>query len=74
VNLIDDWQALAPRLWSIRLALLAAALGAMEVALPLFQTVIPPMWFGVASVVVGIGSAIARLIAQPRAREEAKTE
>jgi len=69
MNLIDDWQALAPKLWSVRLALLAAAFGAIEVALPLFQTVIPPMWFGVASVLVGIGSAFARIVAQPKARE-----
>jgi len=74
MNLIDDWQALAPKLWSIRLALLASGLGVLEITLPLFQSFVPPMYFGVASVLVGLASAFARIVAQPQARADVAQE
>jgi len=34
MTLIDDWKFLAPRLWSVRLAVLSALLSAAEFAIP----------------------------------------
>lgn len=65
MKLIDGWFEKFPKLWSVRLSLLAAVLGAAEVVLPLFQTFIPRGTFAVVSAVVAIGAAVARVIAQP---------
>lgn len=64
MNLIEDWQSLWHKLWSVRLALLSALLGVLELTLPHFQSFIPPMWFGVLSVIVGVAAAVARLVQQ----------
>jgi len=74
MNLIYNWKALAPKLWSIRLALLAAGLGVVEMTLPLFQSFFPPLWFGGASVLIGFASAFARIVAQPKAHIEAEQQ
>jgi len=72
MKLIDDWRALAPRLWSIRLAIFSALLGVAELGLPLFHDFIPPKVFGTLSVLVALAAAGARLVKQvpPEAPEK----
>lgn len=69
MTLIEDWKKKFPKLWSVRLAILSAVLGVLEMTLPMFQTLIPPLTFGILSVVTGIAAAVARLIAQPKLRD-----
>lgn len=54
----------AHKLWSIRLALVAAALGAIEATLPLWQSAVPDGVFAAMSSVVGIAAAVARVVKQ----------
>ncbi|MAX33679.1 MAG: hypothetical protein CME72_11525 [Halomonadaceae bacterium] len=54
----------AAKLWSIRLAVVSAALGAAEASLPLFEGLVPDGVFAGASAVVAIGAAVARVIKQ----------
>lgn len=69
MNLIQNWRRKFPRLWSVRLSLIAALLSAVEVALNLWLTGKPPL------IVVGAGlfslcAAIARVVSQPRLNDE----
>ena len=50
--------------WSFWLMILTAILGAAEVALPLFTSVLPPKTFAIASMLTGIAAAVARTIQQ----------
>lgn len=50
--------------WSFWLMILTTILGAAEVALPLFSSVVPPKTFAIASMVTGIAAAVARTIQQ----------
>jgi hypothetical protein len=52
------------KFWSIRLALLSAILGALELALPLWQGVVPPKTFAILSTVCAVAAAIARVVQQ----------
>lgn len=52
------------RLWSLRLAVLAAALAAAQAALPLWHGLVPGWLFASLSSVVGVGAAVARVIHQ----------
>lgn len=52
------------RLWSVRLAILSAALGALEIALPLWHDVIPEDSFAALSTVTAVAAAVARVIKQ----------
>lgn len=54
----------AHRLWSVRLAVIAAALAAMEASLPLWDGIVPDNVFAAASSAVGVAAAIARVIRQ----------
>jgi len=54
----------AGKLWSIRLAVVAAALGAAELSLPLWDGVVSDGVFAAMSSVVAIGAAVARVIKQ----------
>lgn len=69
MNLIQNWRRKFPRLWSVRLSLIAALLSAIEVALNLYLTGKPPL------IVIGAGlfslcAAIARVVSQPRLNDE----
>lgn len=69
MNLIDDWRRKFHRLWSVRLALIAAVLSAIEVAINWWLSGKPPL------IVIGAGlfslcAAIARVISQPRLNDE----
>ena len=68
MKLIDDARHVAMRAWSVRLALLSAAFGALELALPYLGAYLPPKLMAVLAVVTGIGSAVARLVDQPKMR------
>ena len=50
--------------WSFWLMILTAILGAAEVALPLFTSVLPPKTFAIASMLTGIAAAVARTVQQ----------
>lgn len=73
MNLIPAWRRLWYRFWSVRLSLLAAALGAAEAALPRFSEIIPPGVFLVLSVGVAVAAASSRLVAQPEAHKKSWT-
>jgi hypothetical protein len=64
MQLINDWKRKFPRLWSVRLALLAAVMSSLEVGMNVYINGQPPM-FATLAVVISMGSAISRVIAQP---------
>lgn len=61
---IDDWKRQFPKLWSVRLSLLAAVLSALEVGVNLYATGSAPL-IASGAMFVSLASAIARVIAQP---------
>jgi hypothetical protein len=66
MTLVANWRAVLRRAWSVRLMLVAAALSAAEVALPLIGGVlpIPPLTFAALSALTTAGALIARVVAQ----------
>lgn len=66
MRLLDDWPRLIRRAWSVRLAILAAGLSAVEFALPFVAPERPSGWFAVAAALVSLAAAGARIVAQPR--------
>lgn len=70
MELLPEWKQLLDKAWSFRLALLAAVFSAAEVALPFLAPTlsesIPPKTMAAIAVVVALGAAFARLIAQPK--------
>ena len=70
MNLIPEWRRVLRKAWSVRLALMAAALGGVEIALPLFSNAVPRHVFLGLSVLVTMGAAVARIVAQPKMRNE----
>lgn len=66
--LIKDWKRKFPRLWSVRLAVLAGVLSGIEVGFNLYATGSAPV-IVVGAMVVSLGAAIARIVAQPRLDE-----
>lgn len=69
LSLLDDWQRVARRAWSIRLSVVAAIFTAAEVVVPLFGDVLPRGLFVLLAFSASIGAAVARLVAQPEMRE-----
>ena len=59
----EAWQW--HRLWSVRLALLAGLLSALELVLPLWSDLFRPRVFAILSTVVAFAAAIARVVQQP---------
>ena len=70
MKLIDNWRAVISKSWSFWLMIASAALGAAELALPLFNGVFPQKLFATASMVVGILAAVARVIYQASMHED----
>jgi hypothetical protein len=70
MKLIDNWRAVISKSWSFWLMIASAALGAAELALPLFNGVFPPKLFATASMVVGILAAVARVVYQASMHDE----
>lgn len=64
MKLIDDWKRKWPKLWSVRLSLLAAAASGAEVAMTMWATGTAPILV-LAAATVSIGAAISRIVAQP---------
>lgn len=64
MKFIDDWKAQFPKLWSVRLSLLAALASAAEAGMHLYASGTPPLLV-IAAGCTSIGAAIARIIAQP---------
>jgi hypothetical protein len=72
MSLIWNWRQVLKRAWSIRLTLLASALGAAELAVQVFMDE-PPIGrgaFAALGAVVSFSAAVARVVAQPSVRED----
>ena len=69
-NLIPDWSLVLKKAWSVRLAVLAAAFSAAEVALPFFTPFFPDRTMAVLAVLASTGAVIARIWAQPSMHAE----
>jgi len=72
MKLIDEWRKIIRKAWSFRLALIAAALGGVEMALPLFSDAVPRHVFLSLSILTTVGAALARIVAQPKMQDDAK--
>jgi hypothetical protein len=66
LHLRPDWKWLVRKAWSIRLVVLAGLLSGCEVVLPLFVDALPRNVFAVLSLLAAVGSAVARIIDQPK--------
>lgn len=64
MQFIDDWKRQFPKLWSVRLALLAALASGVETAITVYATGSAPLLV-VATFLTSLGAAIARIVAQP---------
>lgn len=64
--LLPEWKRILRKAWSFRLALIAAALGGVEMALPLFSDAFPRHVFMSLSILTTVGAALARIVAQPK--------
>ena len=69
MTLVDDAKTILIKAWSIRLALLSAALSAAEVALPYFTDFVPPNTMAILAVVTSASAAVARVVAQPAMKD-----
>lgn len=65
MKLRRDWRYLLNRAWSIKLALLSAVLGAVEISLPLFNEIAPRNVFAALSMLVAVAAAVVRMMNQP---------
>ena len=63
LKLIDNAPT-CHRLWSLRFAILAALLGAAELALPLWRGVVPESTFAALSTICALLAAVSRVIKQ----------
>jgi hypothetical protein len=68
--LLDDWKRIARKAWSMRLGAFAAVMSGAEVVVPIFSDSIPRDLFAVLSFVAVAGAMFARLIAQPKMRDD----
>ena len=64
--LLPEWKRILRKAWSVRLAIIAAALGGVEMALPLFSDAVPRHVFMSLSILTTVGAALARIVAQPK--------
>ena len=63
--LLDDWRQVLRRAWSVRFSMMAAALTAAEVVVPLFGDVLPRGALVLLAFACSIGWTVARIVAQP---------
>jgi hypothetical protein len=66
MKLYADWKNLLIHAWSVRFALLTAALNGMFIAMPVFMGVIDPRLFAFLTVALSIAVVISRLVRQPK--------
>lgn len=64
MNFIANWQKQFPRLWSVRLSLLASLVGVGEVAHQTYVMGQPPIVV-LSAALISLGAALARIVAQP---------
>lgn len=79
MTLIENWQHIAAKSWSSRLAWLAAAVSGLEVLLPTLQALIPetviaPGTFATIALLISAAGGIARLVAQPKMAADIEAE
>ncbi len=76
MTLINDWQAVIARAWSVRLIVLAAILSGAEVALPMLEGYlpIPQGTFAALAGLVTSAALLARIIAQENLPQGAANE
>lgn len=60
----------AGKMWAVRLSILSAVLGALEVTLHLWKPLVPIGVFAALSSFVGVSAAVARVIKQNNLRDE----
>lgn len=65
MNLIEDWKTQFPKLWSVRLTLLAALASSIEAGVNLYATGTAPILV-IAAILTSLGAALARIVAQPK--------
>lgn len=66
MKLLDNWREIARKAWSVRLALLAAFLGAVEIVVQFVAATQPTPYFAMASALTSFAAAVARIVAQPK--------
>ena len=66
VHLVDGWARVLRRAWSVRLALISAALSGVEFALPYFAPEKSSGKFAALAGIVSVSAAVARIVAQPK--------
>jgi hypothetical protein len=69
-RLVPEWRRLLNKAWSVRLALLGAVFGGIEMALPMFSDRFPPKVFMALCIFTTLAGAVARLIPQPKMHGE----
>ena len=65
MTLVENWNIILKKAWSVKLLLLSVALSAAEAIVPLFIDVLPRNTFTILAGMSAIGGAAARIIAQP---------
>lgn len=71
MKLIDDWRKKFPKLWSVRLSLLAGVASGIEAGYQTWLTGQPP-WVVIFSCLISFFAAGARIIAQPSVTNNGK--
>ena len=69
--LIDDAKTVFRKAWSVKLALLSAVFSTLEVALPFFTDLLPAGAMAGLALTAAIGSAVMRIVYQPKLHNEA---
>ena len=65
MKLIDDWKRKCPRLWSVRLAVVAGLLSGFEAGFSFYATGSTPL-IALSAMVLSLSAAFSRIVAQPK--------
>lgn len=65
MKLIEGWKRKFPRLWSVRLAVVAGILSGIEAGFNFYATGSTPI-IALAAMTLSLSAAFARIVAQPR--------
>ena len=72
MNLVPNWKRVLRRAWSVKFSLLATTLTGLAAALPAVMDMVPPTWFLLLCTLVPLAAAVARLVDQPRMRDDTR--
>lgn len=72
MKLIENWRSVVGKSWAFWLSIISAILSAIEVWLPMANILVPPKTFAIASGVVAVLAAVARVVYQASLHEEKK--